>query len=215
MSKDPIKTSGAFLFGLFLIGGIAGATIYYFAGPKCPEPGEPALKLEFVGVYDADNLRSMMGGDPWGVRFYLASDDAGHFSSVAVPIQDDGQHIADDSGDLRFRMYKSMSGDATDMAMLGDADAETYVKRSGTESKPAWCMEARIAAVRELLAVAGCNGIGVLERNTSLDDWTFDLVPVKIDEGNAMPVGGISDMRVGAPCPNFCGRDASYYLHTR
>jgi hypothetical protein len=169
-----------------------------------------------IAYYDRTQLGEMLEpSDAKGIRFYLARNDAGALTCVAGPFKDDGAHIADGSGALRFRMFKGVSGDVTDMIMLDEHAAVDATLAAGTTDKPTWSIDATHEAIRALLDVEGCTAIGIVERSTTGMDWTFDVVPVMIEDGAFRPVGDLPDMRVGAPCPMHCPREPAYYLHRK
>lgn len=212
MAEDTSKISTG-TYVLLVAGGAAlGAALYGFLSPEC----ELATDLRLIAYFDADDVSAMTRADEaTALRFYLASSGSSALTVLAGPVKDDGTHAADASGDLNFQMFKSLSGSGADMDLLDESTAEDRAKRSGTATKPAWCVDATFEVVREMLGLSGCNGIGIMERATTDGGWTFDLVPVTISGDEATAVGSVAEMAVGAPCPNFCGRDVSAYLHMR
>ncbi|MCB9170714.1 MAG: hypothetical protein H6594_10240 [Flavobacteriales bacterium] len=150
-----------------------------------------------------------------GVRFYLAKDAAGRYTAVAGPIDAAGMHVAETGADLKFWMYNGISSGAADMTMLNEDEAVGIVKASSTASRKAYCMQAGAEALREVLSTTVANGLGLVERKTADKMWTFDLVPVKMAGTTADQAGDITNMRVGAPCPNFCGSVPEYCLNMR
>jgi hypothetical protein len=198
------------------------AACYYFAlpdwCPDCPECPECPIcpVVEPVAYFDTDDVDAMCGlTDATGVRFYLASPTSGSFSVLAGPYKSDGTHIADASGALSFGLYERLSGEYADLKSLDEAAAIDAVTLASSETKPGWSIDASCGVLRTLLATSDCNGLGLVERNTTDGTWTFDLVPVQILDGRATVVGFIEEMAVGAPCPMYCGRDESVFLHRR
>ncbi len=214
MSNDPSKYSGTSLLTALVVGVAVGGTLYYLLKPDCPPLTDP-LPPTLLACYDQEDLRSMIDTrDVAGARFYLAKRSDGTLSVLAGPVTDDGTHIPDASGNTQFQLFERLNGSDADQRVLNERDAEAATKAASTASKPAWSIDADLA-VLDKMRRSGGDGIGVVERNTTNGSWTFDLVPVKIAHGTATQHGTMADMAVGAPCPTFCGRDLSYYLHQR
>lgn len=216
MEKQPKAYSSTALVWTFCIGAACAGLIAYLVDPRDPVK-DPCPKVEVYASVDDKNLREMAGSDgAVAIRTYLAKDDAGLLTAITVPVDVDGAHVKDNSGTLRFRRYKGITGVLTDQTMLTEAAAETSVKGAGTAAKPTWSADIVLKEMDALLGVGGCNGVGLIQRRTSLSDWTFEFVPVKLENGSANVLGDASAARVGSmPCPQYCGRDEALYLHRR
>lgn len=218
MAKEPGTYSAASLYLTAAVCVACGAALYYFFKPPCPPPPDAPepVRLDLIAYFDSEDIGTMLGSEgTTGVRFYLAKDAAGALTSVAAPTKEDGQHNTDASGELSFYMFKALSGSTTDLDIIDEATATDVVRRASSSTKPTYSIDVKVGALRKLLGAEGCNGIGLLERNTTLEDWTFDVVPVKIADDAATAVGSVAEMAVGLPCPMYCGSDPSYYLHMR
>lgn len=198
-----------------VIGLAAGAVIYHFAKPECEDP-PPCEDIPFIAYFDREQVEGLLASpDAWGVRFYRA-DESGHETVVAVAIKEDLQHSPDEAGELWFRMYKDLSGSTTAMAMLKEDEALDVVRAASTPAQPTWSVDVIADVLRKELAVPDANAIGLVERATTDEAWTFEFIPVKLVSGHATITGTFVERLVGAaPCPRFCGADAAYYLHTR
>lgn len=218
MATDSAKYSSGWLLGTLLIGAACGATIYYFASPKdpCPKCPDPP-KLTWLSCFDGKTVEATLSGaDAWGARFYLAKQEAGGFAVLVSPIREDGQHSADDSGTVQFRLFKAIRGDESDMTLLSESEAERAVKEAGPAGREPWSLDVKADVLRGLLAVSDANGIGFIDRSTTDGGATFELAPVKVAADAATMVGVASDILIGvAPCPMHCPKDAAYYLHMR
>lgn len=202
---------------LLYVGGslLAGFGLAWLLGlTTCDDKAGAKPLPEFVAVYDAKQLAELMGSPgAEGVRFYLAKAEDGRATAVAGAVDPDGAHVRDSDGIARFRMFKAISDASTDMAVLEEADARDAVRRAHSDAKPVWSIDALNSALRAVLGTSGCNAIGIVERGTTEDAWTFDLVPLKLEKGAVTVLGELKAMRVGGPCPVHCPRAPEHYLH--
>lgn len=207
-SKDLLLWSTAAVVGFGLAWGFGVLTCDVC--PPATEPETPTL----IACYDAATIGAMVASEAKGIRFYLARPASGaEFTVLGGPYKEDGSHVPETGDDLTFRMFKGISGTATDMELLKVDEAIAAAKAASSGAKHGWSVELTEESIHALLGVSGAMGIGLFERNTTEDDWTFDIVPVLFKSGKAEIVGRIADMRVGAPCPMHCPRDPSFYLH--
>lgn len=223
MAEETKTTSSTKLIAACAVCLLAGcAMCYYFFFPKlCPDcPDSPDCPtcpvVTPIAYFDSEDIAGMLGAtDAVGVRFYLASSSAGVMSSLAGPYKSDGTHVAGTSGELSFGLYEKLVDTYADLRVLGETDAIAAVEAASTTSKPGWSIDATSASLRAILSATDCNGIGIVERITTDEAWTFDLAPVMIRDGRALVIGGITEMEVGLPCPMYCGRDEAVFLHRR
>jgi hypothetical protein len=218
MADDTGKYSSIWLYGMLLVGACIGGAVYYFFDPK--EPCPPAVEqpgARQLSCFDAKAIDGMVGApDAWGARFYLAKGTTAGFAVLAAPIGDDGIHVPDISNELRFYLFKALRDESTEMVLLPEAEAERAVKDAAASGRASWSLDVRTDVLRSLLATAGANAIGLMDRRTSDGVRTFELAPVKIAGSQASPVGTIDDVLVGSgPCPLNCPRDPGAYLHMR
>ena len=212
MSTTSRKFSSGSLVACLAVGVAAGGILYAMLKPA-PPPVE-CEELRQLAVFDKDHLGTLTRECvPTGVRFYLAKD--GNYTAVAGPIMVDQSHCPE-NGTKLFQLFKRLDDDHAIIDMLSEVDAERFIKDSNTPSKPTWSIDVPSRILLGLLSVDGANAVALVERRTTDEDWTFDLVPVKIASGVARPVGSLSDRLVGAaPCPRFCGPSERLYLHRR
>ncbi|WKZ66564.1 MAG: hypothetical protein QY325_01260 [Flavobacteriales bacterium] len=217
MATDPKKYSSSWLYGTLLVGAAMGAVIYYFALPKEPCPPCPVPAVKWTSCFDLENVEALLGAtDGWGARFYLAKAEGGGYAVLGAPIKEEGSHIPEADGTLRFRLYKGISGERTDMLLLDETAAVEAVKAVVHSGRPTWSVEVKGDVLRGLLSISGANGIGFLERRSTDGIWTFELAPVRLAGGAAEVTGSPGDILVGAsPCPVNCPRPPEYYLHLR
>lgn len=207
-SKDLLLWSTAAVVGFGLAWGFGVLTC-----DDCPPASEPEPP-KLIACYDAATIEAMMASGAAGIRFYLARPASGTEPTVlGGPYKDGGSHVPETGDELIFRRFKGISSTSTDMDLLKVDEAIDAARGASTTTKHGWSVEVTEASLHALLGVSGAMGIGLFERNTTEDDWTFDIVPVLFKSGKAEIVGRIADMRVGAPCPMHCPRDPSFYLH--
>ncbi|MBK7946020.1 MAG: hypothetical protein IPJ85_12285 [Flavobacteriales bacterium] len=222
MSTDAKKYTTGWLYGSLVVGVAFGAIIYYFLKPDpckdcCVEDPKDPPALTMTGFFDSASIESIMSTtDSWGGRFYLCKHEGGGLTVLGGAIQEDGAHIPDASGALRFMAFKSISGSSTDMTELDEARAEAAVKAAGTPEKPTWAIAVDNETLKELLSVTDANAIGFQARRTSSKNHSFELGPVKLSSDAAYAVGVPDDVLLGAyPCPMLCPKEPSLYLHLR
>lgn len=176
------------------------------------QTGNKAAALKFTGAYDRATLQRLSAPlNTTGIRFYLAKSTQN--TTVAIGIQADSTHCPDNSGNLAFMLFDKLQGTATVMRTLNEQDATTAVNAATTPQRSTWSVDIKPDMITRLLAVAGAQGIALVERATTDNWWTFELVPVRFSAGQAYPVGGPGAALIAAaPCPAFCG-DTRHYLH--
>lgn len=221
MSTDPKRYSASWLYGTLLLGAAFGAILYAFLKGDpcegcCPPPPEPPT-LTMTGFFDRENVeRLTKAPGATGARFYLAKDAAGAVSVLTGPIKEGGAHVPYAGDALEFRMFKGISGSATDMTVLNESDAEATVKRAGTTDRPTWSVDVSADVLTRLIGTDGANAVGFLARPTSSKDWSFELAPVSLREGRAYAAGTPGDVVLGAyPCPRHCPAEPALCLHMR
>lgn len=221
MATDSKKYTAAWLYSMLLIGTACGAVIYYFLKPDpckgcCPDPKDPP-PLAMTGFFDRASVESLVGAPGgWGGRFYLCDKGGGELTVLSGAIKEDGEHIPDATGELRFLAYKGISGAATDMTVLNEERAEAAVKAASTAERPAFAIDVRNEVLADLLGATSANGIGLQARRTASRDWSFELGPVTLRDGAAYVAGAAGDVVLGAyPCPMYCPKEPAFYLHMR
>ncbi|MBV6404813.1 MAG: hypothetical protein IT228_02730 [Flavobacteriales bacterium] len=221
MATAPKKFTAGWLVGSVVLGGVIGAALYSMFSPPPPPAPPPACpetpKVTFSSCFSAATVDSIVPKKGTvGIRFYTSKSDGGTIVVLAGAIDSAGKHTVDAHDKLRFREFKGIRGDGTDMNELEESAAETAVKGSRTSERGPWSIDVDTGTVRTLLGVKDANGIGILERRTTAGGWTFVLAPVRLAADTAALVGAEGDVRVGSdPCPLFCPKPPSAYLHMR
>lgn len=192
------------------VGAVVGSLCYALL--KAPPPSE-CEQAVVLAAFDKEDVRRMLDTpDADGARFYLAK--GAQLTVVAGPIRRDMSHCPETTTSL-FQEFIKLDGTMAVVDQLKEVDAERTVRNSNTTAKPTWSIDASRTALNNLLAITDANAIGVVERKTTNGGWSFDLVPLKIQSSTAKTVGRLNDALSAAPCPRFCGADASLYLHLR
>lgn len=190
-----------------VVGGIAYAVLH------APPPPVECEEAKFHAVFDKEDVRQMLATpQATGARFYLAKGT--NMTALAGPTKADDFHCPE-TGSPTYQLFDKLNGTGSDIILYKESDAILKVRASYTASKPTWSIDATKAMLDGLLAVSDANGIGLVERRTTLKEWSFDLVPVMIQGSAAKAVGPLVERLSAAPCPRFCGADRTRYLHYR
>lgn len=193
---------------LLFVGGCAvGAVVGYLFKPApvaepCPPEGNPLI--EAVAAFDATTLSEMLSSAN-AVRFYHGNDGTNN-TSVAGPVDGSGKHLPTDRP--IFHRYDGFFGTGPVITSID----ETVAKEVVTRANPTWSIDLQKVAVQSMLNTPDCKAIALVERMTSDGIPTFDLVPVKYDQGKYRQVGTVRHTIIGMPCPNYCG-EKDNYLH--
>lgn len=217
MEKASSPSAAVWLYGGLLMGGLLGAAIFYFASPKEPcDPCPPLPEVKWLSVFGQKNVAAWEVDAAVGVRFYLAKSDDGEPRVLASPITEDGRHELGVAGTGIYHVYKAVVGAGTEVMELTEEEAKRAVLNASTSDRPVWSVDVPMSTLKELLSVERANGIGLVERRTASDTWTFELAPVTIASDAAVVTGSAQDIRIcETPCPMLCPRDARVYLHMR
>lgn len=211
MATQDRKFSTPSLIASLVSGIVIGGILYSLL--RTPTPPVECETPKLLAVFDKDDVQRLLREpDASGARFYLAKNN--EMTVVAGPIRSDLSHCPETHNTV-FQSFVKLSGVEAEVDMLKGSDAERDVKNSGTANKPTWSMDAAKDELNDLLAISGANAIGIVERQTTTGEWSFDLVAVMINNSIGKVVGTLEDQRTGTPCPQFCGADAALYLHLR
>jgi hypothetical protein len=149
-----------------------------------------------------------------GLRFYNArrSADDAVGTALVIPIDKDTCVISGFFGP-RYMRYDHLSGSEALIEGLSRSSAKEsvdWVRGAGGEVV---AVDFRKEVVKAILDIADANALRVWMKSTDAGVLSMAMGPVKLADGAATIVGTTDDERVGAPCPNICGKDASCYLH--
>ncbi len=183
--------------------------------PLTPDP----LALAY---FDEEHLLWLMSTDKSvKVRFYNVrrSEDDVVGTALAITVDEEGRELYEFLGRPWYQRHDRLDNEKA----LVDRILETaalrsveYVRSAGGKN---FAANFDHAVIKKMLNVPGCNAIRVTERTTDTGTEvlpTFEIGPVNLAKGVATVVGTTADVVLCTdPCPSFCGKDPSFYLHKR
>jgi hypothetical protein len=148
-----------------------------------------------------------------GVRIYNAARSSGDLNGTVVAIgllAMKGQENGGAEIDKRYRLYDRLLTSSVAEQNLNKVAAQTAVRYIAV-GKERYCVEFARAAVLSLVASPDCNAVKV-ESVPMGAYFTMKLTAVKISNGVAVNVAGVTPIQATDPCPINCGEPPSLYL---
>jgi hypothetical protein len=148
-----------------------------------------------------------------GVRIYNAARTKSDLDGSVVAIgllAKKGQENSGTALDKRYRLYDRLLTSSVAEQNLNRVAAQTDVRYIAVGNHR-YCVEVDRAAILALVASADCNAVKI-ESMPLGDYFTMKLTAVKIVNGVAINVTGVTPIQVSDPCPINCGVPPSLYL---
>jgi hypothetical protein len=148
-----------------------------------------------------------------GVRIYNAARSSSDANGTVLAIglvALKGKENSGTSFDKRYRLFDKLLTGSVAEQQLNKVAAQTDVRYIAV-GKDRFCVEFDRTAILTLLASADCNAVKV-ESLPSGANFTMKLTAVKIVNGAAISITGVSPIQATDPCPLNCGEPASLYL---
>ncbi len=151
--------------------------------------------------------RLLADGKTVGLRFYnaLAAPTDKEGTAMAIGIRMDGSEA--NSGSSYALSLGLISGKVA-IRMLKKAPAAAACQNMQHSGHPSFSASFTRTEVENLLRTAGCEALQAVPDITEKGETTMRLIPVKLADGKAVPMG--TGSLCNFPCPPLCGPKKNY-----
>lgn len=181
--------------------------------PSCENKASLALVFKDAYLSKTSLIDLANNNGSVAVRIYNAArtktDQEGTVLAIGL-LAKDGQENSGTALEKRYRLYDHLLTSSVAEQRLNKVAAQTAARYIAI-GKDRYCVEFDRAAILTLVASPDCNAVKV-ESMAMGDLLTMKLTAVKIVNGAAVNITGVTPIQATDPCPLNCGDPPSLYL---